>query len=229
MSRLKTESRAGLIVSAAMNMLTAVMAVYGALINYGEEGLQSRVFMFYTVDSNLLAAAGCGVLAVFCVRRLVSGRQVPGWAVVFKYVGTCCLTVTFLVVALFLAPFYSRTSGSIGRAYYMMMAQGSMLFHHLLCPVTAFASLAAFDELPFGAGKCARIAVIPTALYAVVSTALNILKVWHGPYPFLYVYEQPWWLSFLWAAAIVGGAWAAALLTAKLAGRGKRSHGHTAV
>jgi hypothetical protein len=33
---------------------------------------------------------------------------------------------------------------------------------------------------------------------------LNVLKVLEGPYPFLYVYKQPWYVSVGWAVGIVG-------------------------
>ena len=45
---------------------------------------------------------------------------------------------------------------------------------------------------------------IPTVIYAVVVVILNILKLLEGPYPFLYVYKQPWYISLVWAVGIVG-------------------------
>ena len=45
--------------------------------------------------------------------------------------------------------------------------------------------------------------MIPTIIYAAVMIVLNLLKVLRGPYPFLYVYEQPIYMSVIWAVAIL--------------------------
>ena len=56
------------------------------------------------------------------------------------------------------------------------------------------------------------LAMVPTLLYGVVAIILNVLRVWHGPYPFLYVYEQPVWLTAVWVVVILGAAFLIALL-----------------
>ena len=48
------------------------------------------------------------------------------------------------------------------------------------------------------------IAWIPTVIYAIIIVILNVLKVLEGPYPFLHVYKQPWYVSVGWAVGIVG-------------------------
>ncbi|HPF53799.1 MAG TPA: hypothetical protein PLM48_04040 [Clostridia bacterium] len=46
----------------------------------------------------------------------------------------------------------------------------------------------------------------PTLLYAIVIIILNIAKLLVGPYPFLHIYEQPWYMSIVWIAVILGMA-----------------------
>lgn len=40
--------------------------------------------------------------------------------------------------------------------------------------------------------------------YLAAAVILNILRVMEGPYPFLLVYAQPWYLSVLWCVVILG-------------------------
>lgn len=56
------------------------------------------------------------------------------------------------------------------------------------------------------------IAFLPTLIYAVVMVILNIAKAVHGPYPFLYVYEQPIYMSVVWGIVIPGIAWIIAII-----------------
>ena len=46
------------------------------------------------------------------------------------------------------------------------------------------------------------LALIPTGLYALVMAPLNCFRVISGPYPFLCVHEQPWYVSVAWLFAI---------------------------
>ena len=93
---------------------------------------KSVVFRYFTVLSNLLCAAASAAVAVL---RL-SGT-LPFWAGVFKYVGTCAVTVTLLTVFLFLAP-------SLGSLTELLKAQDFLL--HFLCPVLAIISYVFFDR-----------------------------------------------------------------------------------
>jgi hypothetical protein len=165
---------------------------------------------FYTEDSNLLAQLACAVMAVYQIISLKTGRELPGWVTTLKYVAACCLTVTFLVVIFVLAPTYG-----IG-GYYFMLLTGTMLYMHLLCPIVCVGSLLLFDSGAPLPRRAPLIALAPTAVYAVVTTILNVARVMEGPYPFLMVYKQPVWASVLWLIAIPGGAYLIALLLYKL-------------
>ena len=172
-----------------------------------------RDYFFYTVDSNILAQLACALHAAFLIRRLKTGRNVPGRVTVFKYAASCCLALTFTVVVLVLAPCY----GAAG--YKAMLLSGSMLFHHLLCPAAALLSFILFDAGPRLPRSAVRIALLPTVIYAVVLVSLNAAGLVEGPYPFLRVRAQPWWASILWVCAILGGAYLLALLVRALNGR----------
>ena len=212
-----------------MNLAVAVMALIGTYFGSVDETLGGfGIFRFYTTDSNLLGAFGCTALAVCYIRQLRTGKAVPKWVVIVKYCAVCCLTVTFLVTVFILTPFFVIDPSVYGieEPMTVMQAIGAMLFspctvfHHLLCPIFAFVSLILFDRLPYKPSKCLLFALIPTAVYAAISITLNILKVWHGPYPFLLVYEQPVWMSFVWFIIVFGGAALISWLVARLAKHG---------
>lgn len=202
------EGNAKLLASALLNLAAAALSAVGTAIAFGKYG--AAMFALYTVDSNLLAMLACTAYAVFLIRRLVCGREVPVWSVMAKYTAVCCLSVTFLVVVAVLAPGGGRDG------YRQMLLSGDMLYHHLFCPVLAVLSFFLFDRVPCRAGKAARCALLPTVLYAVVLVVLNLTRTVTGPYPFLRVYAQPLWASALWIVGILGGAWLLAWLLARL-------------
>ena len=158
-----------------------------------------RTFRYYTQDSNLLALAACALLAAFQLRALRTGAAIPLWAQRLKYAAVCCLSVTFLVVVLVLAPMS-------GGAYSLMLLEGTMLYHHLLCPLAAFFGFMLFEKQPALRRIDALLPAGLTFLYAAVLTVLNIARVVDGPYPFLRVYAQSVPVSVLWALVMLGGA-----------------------
>ena len=72
----------------------------------------------------------CTLYAAFLIRKLISGKEPPVFAVMAKYMAVCCLFVTFLVVtAAVLAPMNGL------KGYQMMLFLMSFFYHHLLSPV----------------------------------------------------------------------------------------------
>lgn len=189
----KTALRAALM----LNLAVVAMEIVSAAMSWRQ--LNLGMFIFYTQDSNILACAACALLAAFQIRALRTGADIPVWAQRLKYAAVCCLSVTFLVVVLVLAPMS-------GGAYGVMLLSGTMLYHHLLCPLAAFFGFVLFEKRPALRRIDALLPTLLTLVYAVVLTALNIARVLDGPYPFLRVYAQSVHASILWALAILGGA-----------------------
>ena len=189
----KTALRAALM----LNLAVVVMEIVSAAMSWRQ--LNLGMFIFYTQDSNILACAACALLAAFQIRALRTGADIPVWAQRLKYAAVCCLSVTFLVVVLVLAPMS-------GGAYGVMLLSGTMLYHHLLCPLAAFFGFMLFEKRPALRRIDALLPTLLTLVYAAVLTALNIARVLDGPYPFLRVYAQSVHTSILWALAILGGA-----------------------
>ena len=159
-------------------------------------------FQYYTQDSNYFAMI---VSAVFLVVALRGGldKPLPDWVLLLRYIATCLLSVTFLVVVFILCPPYGLYGYRVG------LFSGAQTFEHLLCPVLSFVSLFLFEETP-KLKYASLFALVPTLVYAAVVIPLNAAKVLRGPYPFLYIYEQPWWQSAIYAVVILSGSYLAA-------------------
>ncbi len=95
------------------------------------------VFRFFTTLSNLLCALASAAAAVSAAAGGISFG-----VSVFKYVGTCAVTVTLLTVLVFLAP-------ALGGLKPLLEEDG--LFLHLLCPLTAIVTYCLYDRaaMPF--------------------------------------------------------------------------------
>ncbi len=116
-------------------------------------------------------------------------EKTPLWVQRVKYMATCTVSLPFIVVIFVLIPLAGFDS-----AVDKLFAEAK-LYHHFLCPLVAclsFVTLEKETELQF---KDTLYALIPTAVYAVIMTVLNILRIVEGPYPCFKVYEQSVFMS----------------------------------
>jgi len=187
------------IAAIVVNIAVIVMEIAGFILSYQANG--PTLIRFYTEDSNLLTAVACIICAASLIRSLKSGEPVSRGVHLLKYIAMSCLAVTFFVVIFVLAPMME----SVGYAgYKIMLFHGSMLYMHLLCPVVAIGGFIWLENEPYLEKKCIRYALIPTLIYAAVTTTLNIVRLLDGPYPFLRVHNQAWYMSVIWIAVIIG-------------------------
>ena len=160
---MKTVRTLGAILCAS---LTAVFALRGILLLFPVHGF--AIFQYYTVDSNTIAALAGILLTFFLLRALVTKKPVPVWILLAYFTAAVCLTLTFLVVVLVLAP----AAGENG--YRMMLTESDMLYHHLLNPIlTVFSSLLLLPRIPTKIPEIAHIALLPTELYGLCAVLCN--------------------------------------------------------
>ena len=184
-----------------LNSLIVILELISCYLAFNHSGIKALVF--YTVLSNIMGL----ISSALYVGYAVGGGKPPMWVSSFRYTATVCLTVTFLVVMLVLLPFEIK-SGDPARILY----KGANLGHHILCPILAIVSLLFFDEMGALGTRELFIAFSFTIAYAVVLIILNVLKKVRGPYPFLLVYEQPFYMSLFWLVLIVGSSFGIAAL-----------------
>ena len=116
-------------------------------------------------------------------------EKTPLWVQRVKYMATCTVSLTFIVVIFVLIPLAGFDS-----AVDKLFAEAK-LYHHFLCPLVACLSFVTLEKEPELQFKDTLYALIPTAVYAVIMTVLNILRIVEGPYPCFKVYEQSVFMS----------------------------------
>ena len=165
-----------------------------------------KMFIYYTQDSNLLAMAVCAVSVICTLVCVLMGMDKrPMWIRRLKHIAASCLAVTLIVEMCVLVPMNCRRLSDFFREFRYGMLYGEMLYMHTLCPL-----LMIFSFLFLEPGKRMRgnvhIALIPTVIYGGVSLYMNYIRAYMGPYPFLYIYIQPVYMTVVWVIVIIGGA-----------------------
>ena len=175
--------------------------IAGFVFSYWKHGFWHQ-FIYYTQWSNLLLLIATVVHLYFLLRK-----KMPAWVERCRYYATCLTTVTFLVTVCILIPWYGHPE--------FFLLQSNCLFQHLLCPVLAIASLPLLRRME---KRDCKSALIPTVVYGIVMYTLNYLRVVDGPYPFMKVHEQAWYMSVVWFLVLLGMAYGVAVLLRKLCG-----------
>lgn len=165
---------------------------------------------YYTQESNLLLLAACLLAALFQWPALRHKRSIPSWVRLLKYVATCCIAVTLVVVLLVLAPSEAAARGCAG--YFDTLWGGTNFYFHFVCPILAIVNFVLFEKNSDFKPAATLLALLPTILYAIVALSLNIARLMVGPYFFLHIYEQPVYMSCLWFGVILGGAYVLAYI-----------------
>lgn len=179
------------------NLVIAILEAIGLIISFSQIG--ATALIYYTELSNIFLFLVSVINLIFGICALKNKkRAIPKTIWNLFHAAVSATTVTFLVVLFIL-------SWMVGDLIYVL-THGSMLYTHTLCPILGIVSFIIFAPKVF-TRKSALCALSFTFIYAIVAILLNILRVWHGPYPFLFVYEQPIWASIAWSIGILLGAW----------------------
>ena len=120
------------VASVIFNLLNAVLVAATCLTALRKAEPKHILFRYFTILSNMYCAAASLALGICSMTG-----SVPLWAVLWKYSGTCAVTVTFLTVMLFLGPTMKN---------YRSLLSGYEFFLHLLCPLLAIVSYIAFEN-----------------------------------------------------------------------------------
>ena len=161
-------------------------------------------FIYYTECSNVVLLIAAAVHLSYLLRR----KAVPPVVNRLRYIATCLTTVTFLVTVCVLIPWYGHPE------FFLLEKNG--LFQHLLCPILAVAGLPLLRPVR---KKDCLLALLPTLVYGIVFYTLNYFRVILGPYPFLMVHDQPWYMSIIWFAVLAAAAYGTAAGLRLLCGR----------
>jgi hypothetical protein len=181
-------------ISLIFNLLIVLLEIIGFFIAFQNHGIS--MLQYYTQDSNLILLFS----SIFYSMYLIINKKIPIWLSSLKYMSTLSVLITFIVSV-------SILSWSMPGGLLIILFYESMLYHHTLCPILAVISFIFFEKYDIKSKESLNRAMYFTFLYAIIFIILNIFKVVEGPYPFLMVYKQPIYVSFLWAVIIIGGSY----------------------
>ena len=147
---------------AALIVILTAWSVSDMFFYVGSGNMQvSRfvVFRYFTIDSNILSAAGALCLLIWrlCARH-DAGRVLPLWLTLLRYAGTAAVTVTLMTVLCFLGPLYG----------YPGMFAGWNLYLHLIGPLLALAGFIFLDPDRPLERRQAAVSVLPVVIYGAV-------------------------------------------------------------
>lgn len=209
----KKRSMLGIII----DIVIIIFGIWGSYVEIYENGM--IMLSYYTVESNLFISLACMLDLVYQISVFKQKERSP-WIKDMKYLATCCMTITFMVVLFILAP-----AGGIPE-YIRMFFEGPLKYQHTLCPILAVFSFFVVDAYQNDLKKNKiLLSLTPTVLYAVISTSLNIAKIMYGPYAFLHVYEQSIGMSVFYVVLILGIAYAIGFFLWKISSLIRKQNG----
>lgn len=149
-------SKKAKIISAILKLITVISAVVGTVIsasagrNFFMGG--SRVFMYFTIQSNIAIAIICTIGLYFLVKKKTVS---PAWHVI-KFVGTVSITLTGIVFGFVLAPTLGANAWNL---------QNTLT--HLVVPVAAVIDFFVIAPETSIKKKNVLYVIIPPVLYAL--------------------------------------------------------------
>lgn len=169
----KSKRTASILINLAVVIWMAVCLIHifdtGATGNMSGTG--KRALIYFTIESNILAAVSCLIMLIARVFKDRPGR----FAVNFKYMGTVAVTVTLMTVVCFLGP----VNG------YKAMLSGDNLYMHLIGPLLCIISFCFFDSSVKLSKEQTALGLVPTVCYgAVYFVQVVIRSAWRDFYGF---------------------------------------------
>jgi len=146
---------------------------------------------YFTVQSNVLAGVAAVIMAVY-ERQLLGGKreEIPKWAYLLKFISSVGVTVTFVTVAAFLAPFVAKT--------YISLYLNSNIFFHFLAPLLTFISFSFLELTDKISKKEMFLGLAHFLVYGVIYMiiAYTHLSAWVGGDPEKFALYNWYYLAF---------------------------------
>lgn len=167
-------------------IILEVIALVHDLLSFG-----LGMFKYYTIDSNILQMVVSAVIVYIILGK--KQQEIPVRVSALHLVCAVCLTITFLIALLVLAP-------QEGFAYYFL--QNVAPINHLIGPVLSVVTFLFMEKSPAFPKQTVLMPMAATLLYGLIALLLNAIRVLDGPYFFLKIYETPAGTIVLWFCII---------------------------
>lgn len=156
---------------------------------------------FFTTDSNILVALAAAVMIVCDIRLLTrKSATIPKSILMFKFVGTACVTLTMTATIFFLMPVYGT-----------FVISGSLLIVHVITPLLALLSFVLAEKVHRISIPQSLWGTVPMMIYGIVYAVMVTNGIWNDFYQ--YNRGGHWFLS---AVFMTSGCFVMAMITALL-------------
>ena len=166
--------------SLVLNIITFLLVTIGCIFMFNGikfmptgsllDASNTKMFKYYTVDSNILVGVVSYVLA-FCEMLYMKKKikKIPEVVYILKLVGASAITLTFLTTAIFLVPQYGLYD----------MYNNSNLFFHLIIPILTVVSYI-FYEKHDNKYSYAVYGIMPMFLYSIYYSSMICVNLDEG-------------------------------------------------
>ena len=164
------------------------------------------IFRYFTIDGNIFICVSSIVIMSYLIYAYIKKKDIPNYIYILHLMSAVSSLLIFLTVMVVLLPYY----GSILLIGYIMIVL------HATNPIIAVLSFLFLYKNKI-TNRLALLGIMPMAVYGIIAIILVASKVWTGnliPYPFLKLYDNPWWQSVLYITSMFGGSALAGLLLA---------------
>ena len=135
---------------------------------FGFEGIHS--LRFFTVLSNIFVAIVATVILIYNIKNIIhDSYEYPKYLIVLKHISTSAVAVTFVTVALLLAPSYAI----IGKGYFTLFL-GNHIYMHVLNPILAIISFVFLENSHKIKFKKSLLGLLPVGIYAILYTTMVV-------------------------------------------------------
>ena len=175
--------------AAVVHTVVVILEVVALIHDFFAFGMP--MFQYYTIDSNILQLVISAAILYYFMRR--RDEALPEGLCILHLVSAVCLTVTFLIALLVLAP-------QEGFAYYFLSDVAPI--NHFLGPLLSVITFLFMEKPKKLPGFSVLVPMAATLIYGVICVILNYARVLDGPYFFMKVYEESVGTIIMWFAVI---------------------------
>lgn len=171
-----------------------------------EAGL--AIFRYFTIDGNIFVVISSIVILSNLIYAYIKKKDIPNYIYILHLMSAVSSLLIFLTVMVVLLPYYGAI---LLRGYIMIVL-------HATNPIIVLLSFLFLYKNKISK-KLSILGIVPMATYGIIALILVATKVWTGrliPYPFLRLYDNPWWQSVLYITFMFGGSALAALLLSRV-------------
>ena len=151
-----------------------------------------NIFRYFTIDGNIFIIAS----SIVVLLSILLNKESKIVYLLHLMAAVSALLIFFTVVIVLL-PYFGP----------LLLHGYKMIVLHATNPIICIISFLFFYKTKISK-KMALLGILPMAVYGFFALLFCLTKVWTGaliPYPFLKVYENPWWESILYVIFMFGG------------------------